>query len=229
MDNRFFGMNDYLNQVARARGPLPIVPRAMSVYARPHSLVYATPFAAQDRVLVILIENRGIDLGLPALVDKICDVIPGASIIPAEQRLAVAGSLNEKIRSLTDNLLETADLSINRYAGSRPDYFGDVVILRDATSTYEDLKRTLIAQSNAGKVIDVIVLTHGRDNFIAVAGDVTGEKIVAIKNELGRPLSIRAVYMMNCVGSSLNQSWLDAGARVSAGSVKNNYLPEPTT
>jgi GH24 family phage-related lysozyme (muramidase) len=35
--------------------------------------------------------------------------------------------------------------------------------------------------------------------------------------------------MMNCVGSSLNQAWIDAGARVSSGAIRNNYLPEPTT
>ena len=35
--------------------------------------------------------------------------------------------------------------------------------------------------------------------------------------------------MMNCVGSSLNQAWIDAGAKVSSGAIRNNYLPEPTT
>jgi len=34
--------------------------------------------------------------------------------------------------------------------------------------------------------------------------------------------------MMNCVGSSLNQAWLEAGAKVSAGTIGNNYIPEPT-
>jgi hypothetical protein len=34
--------------------------------------------------------------------------------------------------------------------------------------------------------------------------------------------------MMNCVGSSLNQAWIDAGAKTSCGTAKNNYLPEPT-
>src|SRR5262249_8595211 len=43
------------------------------------------------------------------------------------------------------------------------------------------------------------------------------------------PLNLRSVYMMNCVGASLNQAWLDIGARTSAGSHDINYLPEPTT
>ena len=38
---------------------------------------WAAPFAAADRALVILIENGGVDLGIPELVDKILAVIPG--------------------------------------------------------------------------------------------------------------------------------------------------------
>ena len=53
--------------------------------------------------------------------------------------------------------------------------------------------------------------------------------IVAIKTEFGKALAIRSVYMMNCWGSNLNKYWLQAGARVSAGSTDINYLPEPTT
>ena len=35
--------------------------------------------------------------------------------------------------------------------------------------------------------------------------------------------------MMNCEASTLNQAWLDAGAKVVSGSVGLNVLPEPTT
>jgi hypothetical protein len=34
--------------------------------------------------------------------------------------------------------------------------------------------------------------------------------------------------MMNCVGSSLNQAWIDAGAKAVAGTIGDNKLPEPT-
>jgi hypothetical protein len=49
-----------------------------------------------------------------------------------------------------------------------------------------------------------------------------------MRSEYGRPLNLRAVYMMNCVGASLNSAWLGAGAKTSCGTVGNNYLPEPT-
>src|SRR5262245_11142677 len=41
--------------------------------------------------------------------------------------------------------------------------------------------------------------------------------------------STRAVYLVSCAGSRLTQAWLAIGARTSAGSHENNYLPEPTT
>ena len=101
-------------------------------------------------------------------------------------------------------------------------------MLRDGAATYADLKRTLIAQTNVGRIIDVIILTHGKNNNISAIDDINGAKIKAVRTEAGKPISIRSVYMMNCVGSSLNQAWIDAGAKTSCGTAKNNYLPEPT-
>src|SRR5262249_26665998 len=79
-----------------------------------------------------------------------------------------------------------------------------------------------------GKIVDVFILTHGSKNYISVIGGITDDKIRQMKSEYGKWLSIRSVYMMNCVGGSLNGAWLDAGARVSSGSRGNNYLPETT-
>ena len=191
--------------------------------------MWAMPFSASDRALVILIENGGVDLGLPALVDKLLSAIPGSDIIPSSQRQKLVTYLREKIKGFTDNLLETLELSINRYQGAKPQFYGDVAVLRDSSATYQDLKSKLIELSRAGKIIDVIILTHGSDDYISVTGGVDGDKIRAVKTEYGKALSIRSVYMMNCVGSSLNAAWLEAGAKVSVGALKNNYLPEPTT
>ena len=236
MENRFLQMNDYLGRVAKTRGPVLLRPRRRTAAAAvpadlalPQSLRFATPFAAADRALVILIENTGVDLGIPDLVDKLLTSVPGASLLPDATRQQLVEFIRDKIKSLTDSLLETAELSINRYAGSKPEFFGDVIVLRDGTASYTDLKQTLLAQSRQGKIIDVLILTHGGQDSIAVEGGITGQKIKDLRAELGSPLTIRAVYMMNCIGSSLNQAWLDAGARVSAGSIRNNYLPEPTT
>src|SRR5262249_1200544 len=133
------------------------------------------------------------------------------------------------IKTQTDRLLEDAELSLGRYRAAKGSSYGDVVVLRDGTASYDDLKKTLIDQTRAGKLIDVLILTHGSNDFISVRGGINGQKIRDIKAANGGPLSIRMVYMMNCVGSSLNQAWIDAGARASAGARKNNYLPEPTT
>jgi GH24 family phage-related lysozyme (muramidase) len=233
MDNRFFAVSNYLKQpspAARARMARGYMrARTASVFSRAAAGPWATPFAAADRVLVVLIENGGVDLGIPDAVDRILSSLPGSSLIPDSAKSALVEGIREKLKSVTDNLIETTELTLNRYAGSKPEFFGDVIILRDNTSTYDDLKRTLIAQSRSGKIIDVVVLTHGGVNTICLAGDVSGEQIKAIRTEFGGPLGIRAVYMMNCKGSTLNQAWLDAGARVSSGSIQNNYLPEPTT
>jgi GH24 family phage-related lysozyme (muramidase) len=236
MENRFLQMNDYLGQVAKTRGPALLrprrsraplaVPAALAIH---QSIGYATQFAAADRVLVILIENKGVDLGIPDLVDKLLSSVPGANLVPDATRQQLVEFIREKIKALTDSLIETAELTLNRYAGSKPEFFGDVIVLRDGTASYNDLKQTLLAQSRQGKIIDILILTHGGQDSIDVTGNVTGQKIKDIRTELGSPLTIRSVYMMNCVGSSLNQAWLDAGARVSSGSIRNNYLPEPTT
>ena len=208
---------------------------AWAVAARPHALSrqasdrWARPFSAADRVLVVLLENGGVDLGIPALVDRLLSSLPGSSAIPDSFKESLVNTIREKLRSVTDSLLESAELLLNRYTDAKPGLFGDVIVLRDGTASYDDLKRTLLAQSRAGKIIDVIILTHGGDDSISVVGGITGQRIRDMRTELGAPLRIRAVYMMNCVGASLNQAWLDAGARASAGTIRNNYLPEPTT
>ena len=233
MNNRFFEMDDFLSGRARksrcrcgkrnGHGH-----RHGSGVASMQSL-WAGSFSATDRALLILIENGGVDLGLPAIVDKLFSALPGADIVPDSYRRQLVTFLREKITSFTDNLLETAELSLNRYSAAQPEFYGNVVVLRDSTATYTDLKDKLISLSRAGKIIDAIILTHGSDDYISVTGGVDSNKIRAIKTEYGKPLSIRSVYMMNCVGSSLNKAWLDAGAKISSGAMKNNYLPEPST
>jgi len=192
--------------------------------------IMSRAFAADDRALVILIENGGVDLGIPVLVDKLLSAIPGSSkLLPSSARQQLVNEIQDLIKNKTDKLLETAELTINRYSSAAPELFKEVAILRDSTASYQNLKDKLISLSKAGKIIDILILTHGNTDYISVPGDINGNKIRQMKQEYGKPLSIRSVYMMNCKGASLNQAWLDAGAKVSAGTVKNNYLPEPTT
>lgn len=188
------------------------------------------PFSASNRALVILIENGGIDLGIPDLVDKLLDALPGSSLIPDSWRPKLVTHLRDKLRSVTDDFLETVELSVNRYSAAKPDFYGSVTVLRNGTATYQALKDKLIALSKEGLLIDVFILTHGaRDNIVTLDGYINGDNIRDIKKANGGPLRIRSVYMMNCWGSTLNQAWIDIGARVSSGSRDINYLPEPTT
>jgi len=190
---------------------------------------WAAPFTAQQRALVVLIENGGIDLELGALVDKIADQLPlGGDLAKAALR-PLAGALREKIKAATDTLLESAELALNRYGSARPDHYDSVTVLRDGTASYAELKAKLIELSRAQKIIDLIILTHGGRETISLKNNITAQMIRDMRTEYGKPLQIRSVYMMNCKGSSLNQAWLDAGAKTACGTVQNNYLPEPTT
>ncbi len=189
---------------------------------------FAGTFAAQDRALVVLIENGGVDLGLPTLVQKILDVLPGASLLPDSVKTKLVDAIRDKITSLTDNLIEGAELALNRYTAAAPGQFGEVAVLRDGTASYAALKGKLVALAKAGKLVDLFVLTHGSEDFISVPGGIDGAAIRRMRDELGAPLTLRSVYMMNCKASTLNQAWLDAGAKVVSGAVRNNYLPEPT-
>lgn len=191
---------------------------------------FSVSAAATDRVLVVLIENGGVDLGLPDLVDRLIDQTPGASTIISDgMKAKIVESLRDWLKTTTDNLIESAELTLNRYTAAKPDTYGDVVVLRDSSATFAELKNALFTASKAGKVIDLLILTHGRSNFISADNGIDGARIRSLAKEYGGPLNLRTVYMMNCVGSSLNQAWLDIGARASAGSHENNYLPEPTT
>ena len=190
---------------------------------------WATAMAATDRALVILVENGGVDLGIPDLVDTLLKELPGSSVIPSSYRATLVKAVEDKIKEFTDTLMETAELAVNAYQSAKPGLYGDVVVLRNGAATLSELKTQLQALTRQQKIIDVYVLTHGGSDRICAHDDtiITGNDIRAIKTDLGRPLSIRSVYMMNCVGSTLNQAWLDAGAKCSSGSIRNNYLPSP--
>lgn len=193
---------------------------------------FSGPMSTDERALVVLMENGGIDLGVGTLIDHLLDQVPGSSVIPRSARDALVRQVDEKIRSATDNLLENAEMVLNRYSAAAPQYYGGVQVLRNGRALYSNLKDTLIQLTEANKFIDLFVLTHGSRNSIALEGSerIDGDKIREIKtvHNGGRPVRLRSVYMMNCDGSSLNQAWIDIGAKVSAGAIRTNYIPEPT-
>src|SRR3954462_15212225 len=68
-----------------------------------------------DRVLVVLIENGGIDLGLPDLVNQLIDEIPGAAtLIGDDLKAQIVSGLKDWLKKTTDQLLESAELALNR-------------------------------------------------------------------------------------------------------------------
>lgn len=199
---------------------------SLSVNRRPAKR-RATSFSVMPSQLIILIENGGVDLGIPGLVDAILSKLP--IDVPDSLRSQLVTMIKNKITEWTDTIAEDFELNLNRYSSAKGQFYDDVQILRNGSASYNDLKDTLIKLSKANIIADLLILTHGGDDSIVVSGDINGQKIREMKTENGAPLKIRSVYMMNCVGSSLNKAWLDAGAKVSCGTKKNNYLPEPTT
>jgi GH24 family phage-related lysozyme (muramidase) len=238
MSNRFIDKIAYLDGLSpsTARSRASALVKAASRHGVAPSIAQrdrfgmSAPFSADERALVVLMENGGIDLGVGAMVDRVLAGLPGGTSLPG--RDALVRLVDEKIRETTDNLLENAEMVINRYSSAAPGSYSSVHMLRNGTGVYSALKDKLIELTRSNRIIDLFVLTHGSSDSIALEGSerINGDKIKQIRSvhNGGQPIRLRAVYMMNCVGSSLNPAWLEIGAKVSAGSLANNYIPEPT-
>ncbi len=236
--NRFIAINRQMSELDRLRGrnggrtsALSLTATATATTSRSASY-WSHPLSAAQRALVVLIENGGVDLGIPELVERLLSALPGASLIPQSIKDELVRGIRQGLRSATDSLLEEAELALNRYTGAKPEHYGDVVILRNGSALFSELRDTLVRLTQQQRIIDLLVLTHGGPDSIALAGGshINGAQIRSIKaSNGGRPLRLRSVYMMNCHASTLNSAWRDIGAAVSAGSKRNNYLPEPTT
>jgi hypothetical protein len=231
--NRFMEVSDYLAHVpARAARGSRRVPVAGTRPGWSGQQSFARSMSAADRALVVLLDNGGVDLGLPGLVDLILRELPRSDAIPDSVRRDIVTWLQRKLKEVTDNLLESAELALARYEKAKPGQYADVTVLRNSTSLADDLKAKLFALGRAGKIIDLYILTHGSVRSIAIndgGADITDVTIRGWKTAYGKALPLRSVYMMNCEASTLNQAWLDAGAKVVSGSVGLNVLPEPTT
>ena len=139
-ENRFVELD---RQVRRIRGNYSI-PRIAGMQS---FSPFSFPLAATDRALIVLIDNGGIDLQLGDVVDRLLALVPGGSVLPDSARQGIVNALHDKIKSVTKNLLETAELTLNRYSAAKPDLYGDILVLRDGTATYADLKQALITQT----------------------------------------------------------------------------------
>ncbi|MBS0124994.1 glycoside hydrolase family protein [Thetidibacter halocola] len=241
MQNRFLDRKAYLSGLSpttarsRASSLAKTASRGGSLPAitQRNRFGFAVPMAATDRALVVLMENGGIDLQIGSFVDGLLRGIPGGNLLPNAAIDPLVSYVEQRVRQATDALLESAEMVLNRYSAAAPDPYGQVVALRNGTALYNQLKDTLVRLTEANKIVDLMVLTHGNSSGIVLEGGqfVSAGMISELRtvHNGGRPLRLRAVYQMNCVGSALNQAWIDAGAKVVVGSARNNFIPEPMT
>lgn len=165
--------------------------------------------AATNTALVVFIENTG--------------------ALPFQWESRVGKIVQEGLEKVIDYIAEEFSKWLNKFADAKGKKYREVIILEDAKATYANLKATLQDLAKRGVVTDVFTLAHGNSSsFSGYNGaSISGADLRAIRDSYGRPLPLRVVYMMNCKGSGLNDEWLYVGAKAAAGSVNNNYIPEP--
>lgn len=115
-------------------------------------------------------------------------------------------------------------------------HYNVVHFLTDVDCTRQKLLDTLVNDTRLGRTIDLITIGHGNTGSLGLHGgeDLDSDAIRSLltdaQNYSVQPvdsLNLRLVYMCNCRASTLNDDWLSIGAKVSIGSHRNNYLPEP--
>lgn len=226
-----FHVQNELQRLATLRAQQTVRSGALTRPA-PRSFASETP-AVDKPALVVFLENGGLDVDIGAIAERALALLPLGDIAQRIVGKALRESINEAFRKATDGLLESAELLLNDYAGAAPEHYREVVVLRDGRATYAELRDTLLRLTNQGTATDVFVLAHGgRDVLVGEHGQRIDATMIGqgLRDaNAGHSLRLRSVYMMNCIGQSLNAAWLKAGALTSSGTVGNNYLPEPTT
>lgn len=184
--------------------------------------LFAAPGQAQSRTLILLQENSG----RSQLTDW----------MPADVRAFA--------QAVVDRLVETGEST--KFALLAQGSYQRFVDLSDGLCTRANLLQSLIDEAVNSRVVDLCVLGHGSPNRLAMnnGGDLTGRTLNSrgfldpgtIRSMLTEAraqrgtsfqFTLRAVYMCNCQGSTVNDDWLGIGAKVSVGSRGNNYMPEP--
>jgi hypothetical protein len=177
------------------------------------------------KVLIVLQENSGY---LKILDDLRRNGVPEAEVL--------------LIQAILDMLSETfEDLKTRLQATGR---YERVILLTDENGTYENLSRNMIDYSRQNKIIDLVVLGHGRPDWLylkyqRLRGETWSGTIpsdVRMIRKLGADFAqarvtnkLRLVYMCNCYGQTTNNDWTTIGAKVSIGPNQINYMPEPMT
>lgn len=148
-------------------------------------------------------------------------------------------NLEKKISDGISSIAENINDAITRIQGMNT--YDKVKILSDKKCTRKRLLDALIYFSQHDYLIDLIIWGHGTQNVLLLHGEerLLGRtryhdgNIYSLLTEAQaqecQKFNLRLVYMCNCYGSTLNDDWLEIGAKVSIGPKQNNYMPTPTT
>ncbi|MBL6445544.1 hypothetical protein JMN32_04445 [Fulvivirga sp. 29W222] len=155
--------------------------------------------------------------------------IENTGALPFQWESTIGKAVQEGLEKVVDYVSEEFEKWLNKFADAKGKKYREVIILEDAKATYANLKHTLHDLANKEYIIDVFTLTHGNGSSFSAygGGSISANDVRALRDSYGKALPIRVVYMMNCVGAGLNDDWLYAGARATAGAIRNNYIPEP--
>jgi hypothetical protein len=94
--------------------------------------------------------------------------------------------------------------------------------------TKANLAKYLNELGDEGYVVDVFIFSHGwKDTFRVSKGTYGDNSTVSQRYLEGhvRPLKIRMVWQCNCYGSTMNDCWVNLGAKASAGSKFVGFYP----
>jgi hypothetical protein len=222
-------------QSASAFTPPPINPNIRIILPRP---------VPTQKALLVLLENGGYQFGLP---DKATIGVPACGTFRAPYGadvLAFISSMWDSLASLPSCLdpanWTTVQVPITRYvtgasepviegataasvtAAASPKY--DTVVVLQNSNFNAARVRTELTNLAPNYVVDVHVLSHGGNLTISGGGGSITE--TDIRDFATIPnLNLRAVYQQNCFGSTLNDAWVAAGARVVTGSNLINSMP----
>lgn len=206
-----------------------------------------------QKALLVLIQNGGYQDGLPfnpgfdiaiglrfscggwaadlALDASVWDAISAAGIPPFNSCLNPNNwsvttrtrhySAADFIREMTNFAAESIGVA-TVYGSGAPARYAAIRILQDGDLRASRIRQEL--QSLASSyIVDVHVLAHGDSTSFGLNGEMTASDISALRTIAG--LNLRTVFQQNCNGSSLNSSWLYAGAQVVTGAAGINSMP----
>lgn len=168
---------------------------------------------------------------LQALLGQIGSLLGGnlQCINPAnwhQQTLNLADWLNGISNQALENAVTGAQSLINTQS-----YYDKVVVMRDQDAVPANVI-AMVRQLAPDYVLDIHVLTHGGNGFIAGFNEAafnnsTFFSVLKGDKDAGKPLYLHAIYQMNCEGGTLKNAWLSLGVTAVNGTEGTNLNNMP--